>query len=202
MAKKKETKKDIVEKIKVGFDKLLLGNIGLIAIFLVFGLIAYFKPYSMHIKTAQIILGVYLIIFGLYYGYEFLCEREFAIFKFKGIFGIISLLLGLWVMINPFKTYAIMTLILGLYLSLSALYKAYEAWVLRKLEFDGWLVVLVVSIILLIFGVFIAINPMKMMDLVEAMGIFIILATILEACTLLMFYTKKKELAKLFKKNI
>ena len=32
MAKKKETKKDIVEKIKVGFDKLLLGNIGLIVI--------------------------------------------------------------------------------------------------------------------------------------------------------------------------
>ena len=79
-----------------------------------------------------------------------------------------------------------------------SLIKIYEALKFRKLEFDGWLIMLVVSIILLVFGIFIGINPMKMMDLVEAAGIFIILASLLEACILVLLYTKNKEIKKLF----
>ena len=196
MAKKED--KTFLEKINISFDKLLLGNMGIIAIFLVFGLVAYLKPYSMSLKSAQVVMGVYLILFGLFYCYEFLMRKEMPLFNLKVVLGVISLVLGLFVIINPFKIYEVITFTLGIYLSMCALYKIYEALKFRKLEFDGWLIMLVVSIILLVFGIFIGINPMKMMDLVEAAGIFIILASLLEACILVLLYTKNKEIKKLF----
>ena len=60
---------------------------------------------------------------------------------------------------------------------------------------------LAIAIILLIFGIFIIINPMASMDLVEATGIFIILASILEICNSIQLYTKANEVLDLFKKE-
>ena len=60
---------------------------------------------------------------------------------------------------------------------------------------------LVISIIILIFGIFIAINPMAYVEIVEAAGIFIILASILDICQLLMLYSKAKDIMALIKKN-
>ena len=58
---------------------------------------------------------------------------------------------------------------------------------------------LVTSFILLIFGVFIAVNPMASMDIIQAMAIFIILSSILEICNLIMIYSKAKSIMSLFK---
>ena len=60
---------------------------------------------------------------------------------------------------------------------------------------------LVTSFVLLIFGVFIAVNPMAAMDLVQVAAIFIILSSILEICNLIMIYSKAKDIVKLFKKE-
>ena len=63
-------------------------------------------------------------------------------------------------MINPFKIVKILTFALGIYLTVVAIRKIIESFKLKKIEYDGWSLTLVIAIILLVFGIFIMINPM------------------------------------------
>lgn len=200
MKKKKEKKeKTFLDRIKLDFKKTILGSIILNLLFLLFGIIIFMNPY-MTASSVGVIIGIYFILFGLFDIYEFLIRREAPIFTYRVFGGILSIIIGIFIMFDPFKIVKILTFALGLYLIVLAVSKLLEALKLKKIGYDGWLIILVTSILLLIFGVFITINPMVSMDLVEATAIFIILSSILEICNLFMIYSKAKELALLFKK--
>ncbi len=199
MTKRKE--KTFLDRISLGFDKLMLSNIVLTALFLVFGVVIYLNP-VITLKTVGIVIGVAFIIFGLFDIYEFLTRANNPLFSLRIVLGILTVILGVFTLMDPFKITKLLTFSLGIYLSILAIFKIIEAFKLKKYGFDGWVLMLVVSVLLLIFGVFIGINPMASVDLVEATGIFVILASILEICNLLMLYTKAKDIMKLIKKNI
>ena len=197
MAKKKE--KTIIERIKLGFNKILMGSIILNVLFLLFGIFIYLNP-TITLELTGILLGIYIIIFGIYGIYEFIIRENNPLFKLNILWGILSIIIGLFVMINPFKIIKILTFALGIYLIIISLNKLIDSLKLKKYQYDGWSLILVIAIILLIFGIFIMINPMASMDLVEATGIFIILSSILEICNSIMLYTKANDILKLFKK--
>lgn len=197
MAKKKE--KTIIERIKLGFNKILMGSIILNVLFLLFGIFIYLNP-TITLELTGILLGIYIIIFGIYGIYEFIIRENNPLFKLNILWGILFIIIGLFVMINPFKIIKILTFALGIYLIIISLNKLIDSLKLKKYQYDGWSLILVIAIILLIFGIFIMINPMASMDLVEATGIFIILSSILEICNSIMLYTKANDILKLFKK--
>lgn len=197
MVKKKE--QTFLEKMHLNFKKIVLGNIILNILFLLFGVIIFMNPY-MASGAVGVIIGIYFIIFGLFGIVEFFNRSEAPIFAYQIFKGILSIIIGILIMFNPFRIVKILTFALGLYLIVESIIKILEAWKLKKYHYDGWLVMFVASILLLIFGIFIAINPMASMDLVEACGIFIILSSILEICNLIMVYQKAQEIVKLFKK--
>ena len=197
MAKKKE--KTWMDKIKIGFNKMLMGSIILNILFLLFGIFIYLNP-TITLELTGIILGIYLILFGLYGIYEFIIRDNNPLFALNILWGILSIIVGLLVMINPFQIIKILTFALGIYLIFISVGKIFDALKLKKVQYDGWSLILVIAISLLIFGIFIMINPMASMDLVEATGIFIILASILEICNSIMLYTKAKEVLELLKK--
>ena len=89
---------------------------------------------------------------------------------------------------------------IGIYFIILSIFKGVLSFILKKYKFDGWLLVLVVSLILLVFGIFITINPMSSIYIVEAVALFIILSSILELCSLLMLYSKANEIIKLLEK--
>ena len=197
MAKKKE--KTILDKMKLDFSKILLGSIILNVLFLLFGIIIYMNP-TITLELTGIILGVYFILFGLYAIFEFIFKDNNPLFGLNILWGILAIIAGLFVMINPFQIIKILTFALGIFLIIISIRKILNAIKLKKYGYDGWSLILVIAIILLIFGIFIMINPMASMDLVEATGIFIILSSILEICNAIMLYTKAKEILELFKK--
>ena len=125
-----------------------------------------------------------------------------SLFSLNLILGILAIIIGLFTIFNPLKIVKIITLGLGLYLSVRAIFKAIEALKLKKYGFDGWLLIIVISILLLILGIVMIINPMAAMDIVEVSGLFIIFSSILELCNLVMVYSKAKEIKKLINKNI
>ena len=198
---KKNKQSTFIDKISLSFDKVMIGNIALTLLFLIFGIIIYLKP-TVTLKVVGVVLGCAFILFGLFDIYEFVVRDNNPLFKFKVFLGALIIVLGVFTIIDPFKLAKLLTLALGIYLSLVALFKIEEALKLKKYGFDGWLLMLVVSIILLIFGIFIGINPMTYVNIIEATGIFIILASILEICDLLVLYTKAKNIMSLIKKNV
>ncbi len=199
--KKKEEKKNktFLDSISMGFSKIILGNVILNVIFLIFGIIFYSKPF-ITATTVGVIIGLNFLLFGVYDIYMYLMRKDNPIFGSKIFLGILSIILGFFIMFNPFKIIKILTFALGLYLIVVSVFKVMETLKLKKYGYDGWSLMLVVSILLLIFGIFITINPMASMDVIEAAGIFMILASILEICNLLMVYSKAKDIAKLLKK--
>ena len=198
MTKKKE--KNILERIKLNFSKILIGSIILNVLFLLFGIYIYLEPY-IALELAGIILGVYLILFGLFAIYEFIIRDNNPLFSLNILWGILAIIAGIFIMIDPFGITRILTFVLGIYLVIVGLRKVINALKLRKYKYDGWVLVLVIAIILLVFGIFIMINPMAAMDIVEVTGIFIILSSILEICNSIMLYTKATEIVNLFKKK-
>jgi len=198
MAKKKE--KTLLDKMKLNFNKILIGSIILNVLFLLFGVIIYLNS-RITIELTGIILGIYLMIFGVYAIYEFIIRDGNPLFRLNIFWGVLSIITGLFVIINPFEFVKILTFTLGIYLLIISIRKIIDAFKLKKYEYDGWALMLAIAIILLIFGIFIIINPMASMDLVEATGIFIILASILEICNSIQLYTKANEVLNLFKKE-
>lgn len=194
----KKVEKGFWDKITLSFDKLAISSIISEGLFLILGIIMYLNPISVA-KIAGILLGVYLIIIALFDIYEFLMRKNNPLFNLRIVLAIISLILGILVIANPFKLIKILTLILGIYIIVRAIFKGIDAYKLKKYKYDGWLIILVTAILLLIFGVFVAINPLAYMDIIEVAGIFIMLSSILEICNLIMFYTKAKDIVKLFK---
>ena len=196
MAKKKE--KTLLDKMKLNFNKILIGSIILNVLFLLFGVIIYLNS-RITIELTGIILGIYLMIFGVYAIYEFIIRDGNPLFRLNIFWGVLSIIAGLFVIINPFEFVKILTFTLGIYLLIISIRKIIDAFKLKKYEYDGWALMLAIAIILLIFGIFIIINPMASMDLVEATGIFIILASILEICNCIQLYTKANQVLNLFK---
>lgn len=198
MAKKKE--KTLFEKIKIGFNKMLIGSIILNILFLLFGIIVYSNP-RVSLELLGIFLGVYFIIFGLYEIFEFIARDNNPLYGLNILWGILAIIVGLLAIINPFGISTILTFTLGIYLIIISISKIIDAFKLRKYKYDGWALILVISIILLIFGIFIIINPIiSAMEITEVTGIFIILASILEICNSIMLYSKAKDVLELFKK--
>lgn len=199
---KKSTKKEktLLERISLDFSKIILSSIVLNIIFLLIGLCIYLKP-LIALTTVGLIIGICFMVFGLFDIYEFLNRKATPIFAYRLFLGILAIVLGIFIIVNPFKLIKILTLSLGIYLIINAIFKGLESIKLKSYGYDGWLLMLVISIILLIFGIIIAINPMAAMDLAEATGIFIVLASILEISNLFMLYGKSKEIVKLLKKK-
>lgn len=197
MAKKEKT---FLDKIKMDFGKMILGNIILNILFLIFGIIIFMNA-NLTIEVVGVIAGIYFIIFGVFRILEYFSRDTLPIFKYSIFVGILEVILGFFIMFNPLNIAKIVTFALGIYLIIVALNKLIESFGLKKYGYDGWLILLVTSILLLIFGVFITINPMASMDLVQAMAIFIILSSILEICNLIMIYSKANDIVKLLKGN-
>jgi len=131
---------------------------------------------NLTIEVVGVIIGIYFVVFGLFDIFEYLSKNIAPIFKYKIFGAVVSILLGLFIIFNPFKIVKIITFTLGIYLVVISILKLLTTFNLKKYGYDGWLVMLVTSFVLLIFGVFIAVNPMAAMDLVQVAAIFIILS--------------------------
>jgi len=187
-----------LDELTKGFGKVTLANVLLEVIFLILGLVIYFNA-RVTMDLAGTILGVYFLIFGIFAIGEFFIRKYDLFYPFHLVSGILSIILGIFVIANPFKIIKILTFTLGIYLIITSVVKIMEALKLHKYGYEGWLVMLVTALILLVFGIFVTINPMASLALTKATGIFIILASILEICNLIMMYTNAKDIVKFIK---
>ena len=198
MAKKKE-ETTILSKIKGTFKQAMLGNIIMNVLFLLLGVIIYLNP-DVTAKTVGILIGIYFVLYGIFSIYEYLIRDIAPIFRLKVFSAIISVLLGIFIMANPVGTINVLTTCLGIYLIAFSVMKVMDALKFKSLGFDGWLLMFVISILLLVGGILVVVNPMASMDIIKVVGIFMILSSILEICNLLMLYGKAKDIEKLFLK--
>lgn len=194
MVKKKES---LIQQLRGDFAKVSLGSVILNGLFLLYGVTIYLNP-LIDLTVMRVMLGIFLVILGIYQIYEFVIRDNNPLFRFSIIWGVIAVLAGLLAITNIFNINKIFTFTLGIYLVVVALDKIINSLKLRQVSYDGWALMLNIGIILLAFGLFIMINPANMED-VETASMFVILASILEVSNHILLYDKAKDIETLLK---
>ena len=110
------------KKQKLDLKNILLGNMVLDGVFLILGIIIYMNP-SILMATVGILMGVSFILFGAYDMYLYKVKPT-KLFRYRFIVGILAILLGLFMIINPFKIIKILTFTFGIYLIISSIKSA------------------------------------------------------------------------------
>ena len=120
-------------------------------------------------------------------------------FYFNLIYGIISIALGLFVILNPFAIANILTVGMGIWLIINGGLKLNYGLKLKRINERAWALTLTVGIISIIFGLMTILNPFAKLLVVEVIGLFLIVYGIIDFTDSLLLKKRAKEFIKVFK---
>lgn len=190
-------KKTTIKALENQFNLYMLLNMGLAIVMIILGLILYINP-SIAIKTASWIIGIFFIIQGVALIYSYI-KSNINLMSLNMAMGIIVILLGIFILSNPFAIINVLNIGLGIWLIVSGAYKINFAIQLKKVKESSWLITLVVGIISIIFALMVIFNPFAKLVLVQVIGLFMIVYAIIDLTDSLLLKNRAKQFIKLFK---
>ena len=151
------------------------------------------------------LIGILIIVLGVkpIHKYLKLIEKT-RLSKMIFVVGIIMILIGFFIMLNPEKLASILPITIGLYLIVIALAKFSDSVEYKKLNYDKWYNFLLSSILTLIIGLVIVFNPFKTVTLaIRIVGIVLLIDGFFDIYNLYSYQETfndfKKDMKKIFK---
>ena len=139
------------------------------------------------------IVGIYNIIksiFNIHKGPFFVVDI---------VYGILSIIAGIFIIINPLSLTGILSVGIGLWLIISASFKFALALQLRKFAEETWLFSMVISILVLILGIIVMINPFSTaLVLTTFVGIMMCVYSSIDFLQQILFRKRVKETINIF----
>lgn len=198
-AKEKGNKKSSPLKLlqKIFNIYILQTLISSITIF-VLGLVFLFNP-TIATRTVEIITSIILIALGIGAIFNYFSKATLRIFNYNLVYGIISIVLGVLIAVNPFALVNIITIAFGIWLVFSGLIKVNYGLNFKRINEDSWLLTLVIGILTLVFGVIVIINPFINLYLTQVLGLFISIYAVLEFTESILLKQRSSAFLKQFK---
>lgn len=191
-------RKITVKYLEELFSKYMLVN-GLFSIVMILiGLILYVYP-SIAIKTVSWIIGLIFITIGVLSIYSYFKKESIRLLTFNLTYGVLSIVLGLLVLINPFAIANILTFGLGIWLIISGSLKVSYGISLKNIKEEIWLLTLVIGIISIVFGLMVILNPFSKLIIVGVVGLFLVVYGIIDLVNVFLLKKRCKKFIKLFK---
>ncbi len=187
-----------MKKIEAGFNKLIFAEMVFSVVFALVGIIIFLNS-DMTNKTAGVVIGTFFLLSGLFSAFTFVDKNKIPLFRFNLVFGILSILLGIFIMFNPLKLIDFLNMFLGLWFAVECVKKFVYFIRLRSINEESRKVIFVSSLVILFLGIVIVINPFKSIVITKSVGIFIILFNILNLSDLVLLKRKANKFLKLFK---
>lgn len=100
---------------------------------IILGVFTIFNPFSA-LKVMGILFCIWVVLSGiekLYYGYRFMKNQE-EIYPLTCFIGVLLVVMGVLAAINPFKTFVLITKLVGIFLICSGLFDAMTCLLFRK----------------------------------------------------------------------
>ncbi len=117
------------------------------------------KP-TEFLNAIMIIFGIIVGISGIIQIIQYFCSpKEFKAFSFKLIIGIIMIIFSIIVIVNSKTINILITSIIGVWMIVQSIIKLQIALNLREIANNNWKAICILSIITLLLGVLIIINP-------------------------------------------
>lgn len=145
--------KDIKETIGL----ITIGSIAVDILVIVLGLFFITNP-AVGLESALLLIGLLLFISGISSIIKFIIHPR-SIFKFELVFGIVSIIAGILAIFKPFSVATLITVLIAIWLIISSSVKVVMALKLRKLKDSTWTFDITVSLLVIIIGILVLVNP-------------------------------------------
>lgn len=169
--------------------------------FIVIGLLLFIKAEST-IEIISYVLGGFIIAIGIvsFIRYFKMKDSE-KLFRYDIVYGIVSTLAGLLLVLNPHALASIIPLILGIYITINGALKIQSAFMLKSYQNKSWITALVIGILTLIFGILLIFNPFKgAVVITKVIGAILIIYAVLDIISSFIINRNIKENIKLIEK--
>jgi|GEM_PF-5895504 len=175
-----------MKKAKKIFNRAIVLSIINSALFIAIGAFLILKT-TLTTKTIGYIVGSILLIAGISSIIKFLTSRKVVIISgYELALGILGLLLGLFILFNPFVLTSVLTLGFGIYLVINGALKLSHALVLKEIKKEGWLITTCIAMMIMAVGLIILIDPFtSSKTIAEIFGLFMIIYGILDVLEIL-----------------
>ncbi len=163
--------------------------------FAIIGLIIAYNP-NTTFKVISYLIGGIFIIFGLIKIFEyFKTKGSYDLYNYELVYGIIAILLGLVVILCSEMIETLLRILVGIWILYSGAMRLGLALKLQKIDNDNriWIPVLLISLAILICGLFIIANPGT---LIATIGIIMIIYAVMDIIEEVIFIKNVKEISK------
>lgn len=144
--------------------------------------------------------GISLSVVGIYNIIKYIFNvHKGPFFVADIIYGILSIIAGVFIVINPLSLTGILSIGIGLWLIISASFKFALALQLKRFSEETWLFSMVLSVLVLIIGIIVMINPFSTaLVLATFVGIIICVYASIDFLQQILFRKRVKEIINIF----
>lgn len=168
-------------KGKVELNKVFNGSWVTTVLFLLLGLFLLIKP-ALANSIIGYSIGAIVTISGIISLVKyFKAKEEVRYVNFQLVYGILTVIAGLAIFLNPLAISKLIIICLGIWIVINGAMKLSTAVVLKKCDEDIWTFSLVIAILTILCGTFLIFNPFSGTKIVtQVIGVFIIVYSILD----------------------
>ena len=187
-----------MKKIEQEFNKIILIEMTFSVMYALLGLFIFLKSETTN-KTVGLLIGTFFLIYGFIELFSFFNKKKLTLFRYNLIFGILNLIIGIFIMFNPLSILNILNLSLGIGLLLDGVNKMVYFFYIKKWDKKSSRILIASGLLIIFLGIMIIINPFLTLVITKTIGIFIILYNILNLNDLVLLKRKFKNFKELFK---
>ena len=148
-----------MDNIKNAFNYLTIGSIIVDVLIIILGIFFMTNP-TVGPASTLMLIGILLLVSGVASIIKYIINPN-KIIKFELAYGLLSIILGALAIFKPFTIEMLIVVLVGIWLIVSSILKLVIALELRKIKENTWIFDLTVSILVIIIGIMIIVNPFK-----------------------------------------
>lgn len=188
--------KDLIKKV-------YLMSLASSILFFIFGLLLFLQADAV-IRTVSFIIGVILVGLGIVPIANYFKTRNSGFFSSTGLlYGIFSVVAGFIILFNSDILATIIPILSGVWVIINSVNKIQISMELRDQKINFWLVSFIFSVLMLIVGAFLIVNPLKSsLFVAKTIGVVIMIYSSLDIIDSIFIKIKTKKVAKEINDNI
>ena len=130
-------------------------------LYVVLGIVLLIKPTELT-RLFCIFLGIAALLYGGIRLFSYLRRKEYeSAFQTDLILGVILIVVGVVCLVQPRIILSILPFVLGIIILLDAIGILQRSLRLRRLDYDGWWISLILALVLALFGLILIANPFE-----------------------------------------
>ncbi len=178
-------------------NKFIWLSIVTCVIFLIVGLMLMFYP-TVSISVISYLIAGLLIIVGFIFVYNY--KSSILLTNFLTT-GTLAILLGTILILYPNALALMIPVIVGIWMIINGLIDIQVSLTLRKIRYEGWLISTLLSVMSIVCGILIIINPQAGAEaLTTFFGIMVVIYAVTNIANVLVFKTNIVKIEKLLDK--